>query len=225
MSKLILMRHGQSQWNLMNYFTGWVDIPLTVKGVEEAFEAGRKIKNEPIDLIYTSTLARAQMTAFLAITQHHSGKVPVLQHPEDSQLAAWGQIYNPEAQKLTIPVIPAWELNERMYGELQGLNKQETIDKYGAHQVQLWRRSYDVAPPAGESLEMTAARTIPYFIDHILPKIHEGLNVFVCAHGNSLRAIIMYLDKLSKDEVLHLELPTGEPVLYHYINDTFRKSS
>lgn len=225
MSKLILMRHGESCWNKLNVFTGWVDVPLSLKGIEEALEAGKKIKDIPIDVIVTSTLVRAQMTAFLAMSQHSSGKTPVVVHEGQDKLNEWGQIYNEELKEQTIPVLYCWELNERMYGNLQGLNKAETIDKFGADQVQLWRRSYDTRPPEGESLAMTAARTIPCFEDTILPYLKLGSNVFVSAHGNSLRAICMVLDNLSKDEVLHLEIPTGVPIIYDYEKGTFAKDS
>lgn len=214
MSKLILLRHGQSLWNLMNLFTGWVDIPLSKKGVEEALDAGRKISHVPIDLIFTTTLVRAQMTAFLAMSEHVASKVPVVMHTGEGKLEDWGKIYSEAASQHTIPVIRCWELNERMYGELQGLNKAETAQRFGDAQVKLWRRSYDVAPPHGESLEMTAARSIPYFKDNVLPHLKQGKNVLVVAHGNSLRSIIMHLDGLSKEEVVKLELPTGTPVFY-----------
>lgn len=223
MSKLILLRHGQSLWNLMNLFTGWVDIPLSKKGVEEALEAGRKISHIPIDLIITTTLVRAQMTAFLAMSMHETSKVPVVLHPGEGKLEEWGKIYSEEAAQHTIPVIRCWELNERMYGELQGLNKAETAERFGDDQVKLWRRSYDVAPPHGESLEMTAARSIPYFKKHVVPQLKDGKNVLIVAHGNSLRSIIMYLDGLSKEEVVKLELPTGVPVFYDCQDGTITK--
>lgn len=223
MVKLILMRHGQSQWNLNNLFTGWVDIPLSSKGIQEALEGGLQIKDEPIDIIFTSTLIRAQMTAMLAMTEHHSGKVPVILHQGEKKLEEWSQIYSESALAQTIPVIRAWELNERMYGELQGVNKDELRKRYGNEQVQIWRRSFAVPPPSGESLEMTAARSIPYFKNMIVPCLEKGQNVFVAAHGNSLRSIIMYLDGLSQDEVVSLELPTGLPVIYTYDNGQFTK--
>ncbi|QLH36983.1 MAG: 2,3-bisphosphoglycerate-dependent phosphoglycerate mutase [Parachlamydiaceae bacterium] len=223
MSKLIMMRHGQSRWNELNLFTGWVDVPLSLKGIEEALEGGEKIKDIPIDVIFTSSLMRAQQTAMLAMLQHSSRKTPVIQHPGQGKLEDWGLIYSEAALKETIPVYCAWEINERMYGELQGLNKAETMEKFGKEQVQIWRRSYDVAPPGGESLEMTAARSIPYFKDQILPALKNGLNVFISAHGNSLRSIIMFLDNLSKEEVVRLELATGEPILYDYIDHQFFK--
>ena len=223
MVKLILMRHGQSQWNHHNLFTGWVDIPLSAAGVEEALEGGRKIQNEPIDIIFTSSLIRAQMTAMLVMTVHHSGKVPVILHPGEGKLEEWSQIYSSSAQSQTIPVIRAWELNERMYGRLQGVNKKELAEKYGTEQVQIWRRSFDVPPPDGESLEMTAARSIPYFEQNIVPCLEQGQNVFVTAHGNSLRSIIMQLDGLSKQEVVNLEMVTGLPVIYDYEHGYFTK--
>lgn len=223
MVKLILMRHGQSIWNLHNLFTGWVDIPLSSQGVEEALVGGRRIKDEPIDIIFTSSLIRAQMTAMLAMTEHHTGKVPVILHPGEGKLEEWSQIHSFTAQAQTIPVIRAWELNERMYGDLQGVNKQELAEKYGPEQVQIWRRSFDVPPPHGESLEMTASRSIPYFENQILPCLKQGQNVFIAAHGNSLRSIMMKLDGLTAQEVVRLELATGLPVIYTYENGTFTK--
>lgn len=223
MSQLILLRHGQSEWNKRNLFTGWVDIPLSQEGIDEAFSAGDDIKDIPIDIIITTTLIRAQMTAVLAMTRHLSGKVPVILHVGEGKLETQAKIYGHEAQEHVIPVLRCWELNERAYGELQGLNKAETAEKFGADQVKLWRRSYDVAPPGGESLEMTAARSIPYFEENIVPLLKQGKNVLVCAHGNSLRSIIMHLDGLSKDQVVHLELATGFPVIYDYGNGNFVK--
>lgn len=220
--KLILLRHGQSEWNKKNLFTGWVDIPLSYEGVQEALEAGRKIAEMPIDLIYVSSLIRAQMTAMIAMSVHKGGKVPLLPHL--GKLQEWAKIYHPHAEKMTIPVVAAWQLNERMYGELQGLNKQETKEKFGEEQVQIWRRSYDVAPPNGESLADTAARAIPYFQEHIVPRLKEGKNVFVSAHGNSLRSIMMHLDNLSKEQVVKLELATGVPVIYEYEAGNIRRA-
>jgi 2,3-bisphosphoglycerate-dependent phosphoglycerate mutase len=214
-SKLILMRHGQSQWNKLNLFTGWVDVPLSKEGIEESIKGGEKIKDIPIDMIFTSTLTRAHMTLFLAMLNHKSGKTPVFQHSEGN-MHKWGKIYNIKSLKQTIPVHYSWHLNERMYGELQGLNKTETAEKYGAGQVKIWRRSYDVAPPNGESLKMTSERTLPYFKNEILPHIEKGKNVFIAAHGNSLRSIVMYLDNLSEKQVVELEIPTGDPLFYRY---------
>ncbi len=219
---LILMRHGQSMWNAANLFTGWVDVPLTQKGIEEALDGGRRIAHLPIDEVHTSALIRAQMTAMLALSQHQSGKTPIF-HYENSgdssnsnegKMAAWAQMNEQADTSQILPVYASWNLNERMYGDLQGLNKQETRDKFGDEQVKIWRRSYDVPPPNGESLELTAQRTLPYFSSSILPSIDAGKNVFVAAHGNSLRSIIMDLEGLSRKEVLSLEVPTGVPIVY-----------
>ena len=222
-TKLIMMRHGESEWNKNNRFTGWVDIPLSKKGIAEAIEGGKKIKDYPIDRIFTSRLMRAQMTALLAMTEHHSKKVPVILHKGEGKLDEWSQIYSKEALDSLIPVIQSSDLNERMYGELQGCNKLETADKFGKEQVHIWRRSFDVPPPNGESLAMTAERSIPYFVEEIVPFIRQGQNVFIAAHGNSLRSIVMYLENLTKEEVLHLEIATGEPIIYEYENEQFTK--
>lgn len=223
-SKLIMMRHGESKWNKRNLFTGWVDVPLSEKGIEEALQGGKEISHLPIDVIFTSTLIRAQMTAMLAMSRHHAGKVPVVMHPGEGKLDEWGKIYSEQTKRETIPVFCSWELNERMYGELQGLNKTETAEKFGADQVKIWRRSFNIAPPHGESLKMTAARSIPYFNKQILPWLQQGKNVFISAHGNSLRSIIMELDSLNEEEVVHLELATGAPIVYDFEDGTFTKT-
>ena len=199
MATLILVRHGQSQWNLENKFTGWVDVPLTDNGRVEARRAGELIKPLGItfDVAYTSVLVRANETLSII-------------------LEILGQ--------KNIPVIKDKALNERHYGKLQGLNKEETAKKYGEEQVKIWRRSYDVAPPEGESLKDTAARTLPYFDEHILPDLKTGKNVLIAAHGNSLRSIMMNLDKLTKEQILALELGTGVPVRYEINPDGSVKS-
>ncbi|XP_047955220.1 2,3-bisphosphoglycerate-dependent phosphoglycerate mutase 1 [Salvia hispanica] len=218
---LILIRHGESMWNEKNLFTGCVDVPLTKKGVEEAIEAGKRISNIPVDMIYTSSLIRAQMTAMLAMTEHRRKKVPIILHDENEQARVWSQIFSEDTKKQCIPVVTAWQLNERMYGELQGLNKQETADRYGTEQVHVWRRSYDTPPPNGESLEMCAERAVAYFKEFIQPQLLSGKNVMIAAHGNSLRSIIMYLDKLTSQEVISLELSTGIPMLYIFKEGRF----
>lgn len=189
MSKLVLVRHGQSQWNLENRFTGWVDVDLTPLGEEEARKAGRKLKGIRFDKAYASDLKRAQKTLSIMLS---------------------------EIGQTDIPVEKDKALNERHYGDLQGLNKAETAKKFGERQVHIWRRSYDVAPPNGESLKDTAARTLPYFNSKIVPEVQAGKNVLVSAHGNSLRSIVMELDNLSKDQVLNLNLATGAPVIYDW---------
>ncbi len=216
MGSLILLRHGESEWNRKNLFTGWIDIPLSEKGVEEALQAGREISAISIDLIFTSTLIRGIMTALLALSVHRSGKVPVILHPGEGRLEEWGRCYDSETEKELIPVIRAWQLNERMYGELQGKNKERMRAEYGEEQVQIWRRSYAIAPPNGESLEMTAERTLPYFKQKIIPHLKRGKNILIAAHGNSLRSIVMDLKQLSEEEVVSLEIPTGKPIIYAY---------
>lgn len=213
-SKLILMRHGKSAWNERNLFTGWVDIPLSQEGVDESVAGGRKIEDISIDIIFTSTLIRAHLTLAMALLQHKSGKIPVFLHPGQGKIDEWAKIHSEAAKKELIPVYQAWELNERMYGDLQGKNKAEMAKEYGDEQIHQWRRSFDVAPPHGESLQMTSQRTLPYFKKTILPHLEKGKTVFICAHGNSLRSIVMELDRLTPEEVVKLEIPTGNPLIY-----------
>lgn len=215
MPLLILMRHGQSAWNLQNRFTGWVDIPLSNAGFEEAKAAGKKIAALAIDRVFVSTLLRAQMTAVVALNEHQSGKVPCKLHTEE-KMKQWAVCFDEEAKQTLLPMHESWQLNERYYGKLQGLNKQATMEKYGQEQVKIWRRSFDVPPPEGESLEMTAARTLPFFTQSILPYLDKGENIFICAHGNSLRSIIMHIESMTREQILEYELATGEPVIYNY---------
>lgn len=221
MAKLILIRHGQSEWNKKNIFTGWVDIPLSPEGIEEALKAGDEIASLPIDIIFTSTLIRGIMTALLAMNRHKSGKIPAIQHLESPE---WRKINVAEVEATLIPVFCAWQLNERMYGKLQGMNKDDARKEFGVDQVKLWRRSFDMAPPDGESLKMTKERTLPYFNDTIVSELKKGKNVMISAHGNSLRSIVMDLDNLSVEEVLNLEIPTGKALIYEY-NGKFRKEN
>lgn len=220
-TKLIMLRHGQSIWNKENLFTGWVDIPMSEEGIQECIKAGKKIENIPIDVIFTSSLVRAQMTVPLSLLHHKSGKIPVFLHPGEGKLDEWAEVYSEEAKNRLIPVYQSWHLNERMYGQLQGLNKAEMAKKYGKEQVHTWRRSFDVNPPGGESLKMTLERTIPYFEKEILPHLKNGKSVMIAAHGNSLRSIAMYIENLSKEEVVALELPTGEPRIYTFENGRY----
>ncbi|MCP5469027.1 MAG: 2,3-bisphosphoglycerate-dependent phosphoglycerate mutase [Chlamydiales bacterium] len=211
MADLILLRHGKSEWNKKNIFTGWVDIPLAPEGIEEARRAGEEISGCKIDLIYTSTLVRAMETVMIAMAYHND--VPVVCHRSDEHQCEWYDF--PRDQGL-IPVVQAWQLNERMYGALQGKNKQRTREEFGDEQVKIWRRSYATPPPNGESLELTAKRTLPYFKQTIVPHLEQGKNVLISAHGNSLRSIVMELDGLSEKEVLELEIPTGKPLYYTF---------
>lgn len=224
MAVLVMLRHGQSQWNRDNRFTGWVDVPLSQKGIQEAIEAGKRMAHIKFDLIFTSTLSRARTTTDLAMAQNRSSGVPVYFYPDTEQMGEWGHIHSKEALTHSVPVRQAWELNERMYGSLQGLNKDETRKAYGVDQVHIWRRSYDVAPPGGESLKMTAERSIPYFREHILPPLLEGKNVLVSAHGNSLRSLVMELDHLDSKEVVNVEIETGEPIIYQCERGQFARA-
>ena len=186
---LILVRHGQSEWNEKNLFTGWENPGLTEKGANEAKNAGMLINNLNIkfDHLFTSVLDRAKLT---------------------------GTIILENINQKDIEIIENKALNERFYGDLQGLNKDECRQKWGAEQVQIWRRSYDVGPPGGESLKETGERVLPYYLSEIYPLILDGKNVLVAAHGNSLRSLIKHLDKLSADEIVKLEIPTGAPIQY-----------
>ena len=214
MSKLVFIRHGQSEWNLKNLFTGWTDVNLSENGVAEAKEAGRKLKDAGIQLdqAYTSVLKRAIMTLHYALE---------------------------ESDQLWIPEVKSWRLNERHYGDLQGQNKAEAAEKFGEEQVHIWRRSYDVLPPmlseddprsaaqdrryanldpnvipGGENLKVTLERVTPFWEDHIAPDLLAGKNVIVAAHGNSLRALTKYLEGISDDDIINLEIPTGQPIVY-----------
>lgn len=223
MAKLILIRHGQSVWNLKNVFTGWVDVPLSSEGINEAVKAGEKLSGIEFDLVFTSVQVRAIETAMLALAQNKSEKTPVIIHNE-GKMKEWTTIYSESMNKSIIPVFRDWHLNERYYGELQGKNKAETAKEYGDEIVHQWRRSYDVPPPNGECLKDTAERTIPFFKEQILPSLEKGKNVLVSAHGNSLRSIVMFIENLTKEEVLNLEIPTGKPVAYNYFNGKLEKS-
>ena len=197
MNNLILLRHGQSQWNLENRFTGWEDVPLTALGIEEAKVAGQLMKKNKvhIDVIFSSVLQRATKTAELTIKEMNL-----------EQFWSDGQLFMTKDQSL----------NERDYGDLVGLNKEETANKYGKEQVHIWRRSYDVPPPGGESLENVVKRVKPYFIKFIEPKINEGLDVLIVAHGNSLRASMIQVGLYKAEEISKIEIPTGSPFVITY---------
>ncbi|HCW3273157.1 TPA: 2,3-diphosphoglycerate-dependent phosphoglycerate mutase [Listeria monocytogenes] len=217
--KLVLIRHGQSEWNKLNLFTGWHDVDLSQEGVVEAMTAGKRIKEAGLefDVAFTSVLTRAIKTLNYVLE---------------------------ESDQMWVPVHKSWRLNERHYGALQGLNKQETAEKYGADQVQKWRRSYDTLPPlleenderqakndrryqlldthaipSGENLKVTLERVIPYWMDSIAPEIKEGRRVVIAAHGNSLRALVKFLEGISDDEIMDLEIPTGVPLVYELNDD------
>lgn len=216
MAKLILVRHGQSTWNAENRFTGWVDVPLNHVGREQAIAAAHKISVYPIKVAFTSLLMRAMETAAICLTEAGGqlrGKSPVFKHDaSDPDWHGWDRYEGDHSQE--IPIFPVVALDERNYGQLQGFNKEEMALKVGAETVHQWRRSYSTRPPGGESLEDTVARTVPFFRDRILKHLISEENVLVAAHGNSLRAIIMHLDRLTPDEVVDLELATGIPIVY-----------
>ncbi len=214
MSKLVLVRHGQSQWNLENRFTGSVDVPLSKKGIEEAISAGKKLKDYEFDTMYVSHMLRAIQTLHYIIIESSSKKTPIIKHYE-KRISKWELNYRGDP-KQEIPVYQSVELAERYYGDLQGLNKQKTREKYGDKQVKLWRRSFDINPPNGESLKNTSERTIPYYKKYILKDLKEGKDVLVSAHGNSLRSIVMYVENVSKEEIPNLEIPTGVPIVYTF---------
>ena len=188
-SNLILVRHGQSEWNKKNLFTGWKDPNLTDLGVKEAIKAGELLKTKGLnfDIMFTSDLFRAQET---------------------------GRLILEKMNQTDIPVVKDQSLNERNYGDLAGLNKDDARERWGEEQVHIWRRSFDVPPPGGESLKDTAERVLPYFKSDILPKVNEGLDILIAAHGNSLRALVMELETISPDEIVKLEIATGDPLTY-----------
>jgi 2,3-bisphosphoglycerate-dependent phosphoglycerate mutase len=192
---LVLVRHGESEWNLKNLFTGWKDIDLTEKGIAEARTAGRKLKAQGLsfDIAFTSVLIRAQRSLDLMLEEMGQRKVPIFRDKA---------------------------LNERDYGDLSGLNKDDARARWGAEQVHIWRRSYDVAPPGGESLKDTAARVLPYYIQEILPVVLQGKRVLISAHGNSLRALVMVLERLSTSDILKREIGTGVPLVYRLNADS-----
>ncbi|MDE3175952.1 MAG: 2,3-bisphosphoglycerate-dependent phosphoglycerate mutase [Pseudomonadota bacterium] len=192
---LVLLRHGQSEWNLKNLFTGWKDPDLTETGVEEAKQAGQRLRARGLsfDTCFTSALTRAQ-------------------HTLDLTLAELGQT--------GLPILRDQALNERDYGDLSGLNKDDARKRWGEDQVHLWRRSYDVPPPGGESLKDTVARALPYYCQHILPAVLRGERVLVAAHGNSLRALVMVLDRLTPETIPAMELATGVPLVYRLKDDS-----
>ena len=199
MSKLIILRHGESEWNKLNLFTGWDDVNLTDQGKVEAKLAAFAIQNLRVDVnhAYTSALKRASKTLEIVLY----------------------------VLKKDIPIISDQALNERNYGSLTGMNKDEARNKWGDEQVKLWRRSYDIAPENGESLKDTCNRTIPYFKKNILPKLHDGENVIITAHGNSLRSIIMHVEDLSEEAIVNVEITTGIPIVYEYENKKIIKKT
>ena len=197
-SILVLVRHGQSEWNQKNLFTGWKDPKLTHQGINEAVEAGKSLKAEDMnfDIMFTSDLFRAQETGRLILKEMDQTDIPFVKHQS---------------------------LNERNYGDLAGSNKDDARERWGEEQVHIWRRSFDIPPPGGESLKNTAERVLPYFESEIMPKIDEGLNVLIAAHGNSLRALVMQLENIGPEEIVKLEIATGDPLIYDCTHQTITR--
>ena len=197
-SILVLVRHGQSEWNQKNLFTGWKDPKLTHQGIKEAVEAGKSLKAEDMnfDIMFTSDLFRAQETGRLILKEMDQTDIPFVKHRS---------------------------LNERNYGDLAGLNKDDARERWGEEQVHIWRRSFDIPPPGGESLKNTAERVLPYFESEIMPKIDKGLNVLIAAHGNSLRALVMQLEDIGPEEIVKLEIATGDPLIYDCTHQTITR--
>ena len=195
---LVLVRHGQSEWNKLNLFTGWKDPNLTQQGIAEASQAGEKLKDMSIkfDLMYTSVLQRAQLT---------------------------GTIILEKLNQLNIPIEKNVNLNERDYGDLTGMNKDQARAEFGEEQVHIWRRSYDVPPPGGESLKNTYDRVVPYFKEKVLAQLESGKNILIAAHGNSLRSLVKYIEKISEENILKFEIATGEPLFYEYISGKLKR--
>ena len=216
MSRLILVRHGQSQWNLENRFTGWMDVPLSKKGIDEAVSAGEKLRAVKFDSMYVSHMFRAIQTLHYILINSNDNRVPIIYHEEKS---IRDREHHTGDSNNEIPIYMSVDLAERYYGNLQGLNKQKTREKYGEEQVHLWRRSYDVNPPGGESLKDTCDRTTPFYKNYILKDLQEDKTVLVSAHGNSLRAITMHVEKISEQEIPKVEIPTGVPIAYTFNKD------
>ena len=195
---LVLVRHGQSEWNKLNLFTGWKDPNLTQQGIAEANQAGEKLKDMSIkfDLMYTSVLQRAQLT---------------------------GTIILEKLDQLNIPIEKNVNLNERDYGSLTGMNKDQARAEFGEEQVHIWRRSYDVPPPGGESLKNTYDRVVPYFKEKVLAQLESGKNILIAAHGNSLRSLVKYIENISEENILKFEIATGEPLFYEYISGKLKR--
>ncbi|MBL6693852.1 MAG: 2,3-bisphosphoglycerate-dependent phosphoglycerate mutase [SAR86 cluster bacterium] len=195
---LVLVRHGQSEWNKLNLFTGWKDPNLTQQGITEASQAGAMLKEMSIkfDLMYTSVLRRAQLT---------------------------GTIILEKLDQLNIPIEKNVNLNERDYGDLTGMNKDQARAEFGDKQVHIWRRSYDIPPPGGESLKNTYDRVVPYFKEKVLPQLESGKNILIAAHGNSLRSLVKYIENISEENILKFEIATGEPLFYEYKSGNLKK--
>ena len=216
MGTLILVRHGQSIWNLQNRFTGWIDISLSEKGVKEAQNAGNKLKKYKFNAVFTSNLLRAEQTLFQILYKNENHKQWIRIHENKPQ--KYDHFTKNNEDKNLLKIYYTEKLNERFYGNLQGLNKEKTAKKYGLEQVQIWRRSYKTAPPGGDSLYQTLKITIPYYKEIIEPLVRKNNTVLITAHGNSLRSIIKELENISDEEISNHEIKTGIPYVYEINN-------
>ncbi len=218
MSYLLLVRHGESRWNLVNRFTGWVDVPLSEKGVREAATIARRVRHLKLDVAFTSHLERAHQTLLTVLSSQHCTGIFI--HEREHKKLSY------PFRKITyeIPVFTSWLLNERHYGTLQGMNKREASARYGRAKVIAWRRGYDTQPPGGESLHDVYRRVVPYFKKNIWPHIRKNKNILVVAHGNTLRAIIKHIDNISNEKIAHLELAPAQPHIYKFTGGKLRKS-
>ena len=223
MGYLILVRHGESFWNKEGYncFTGWVDVANLPSGIEKLVRSAKIFSNFRFDIAFTSELYRGIETTMVMLAYNKVSGTPIILHRAD-KTSKWSKFYHHEFGRY-VPVIKAWQLNERYYGKLQGMNKDKARKKFGKEQVFIWRRSYDTAPPGGESLKNTVKRVVNFFKRRIIPELKKGKNVLIGAHGNTLRALVSYLDNLSKEEVPKLEIEKGVPLVYIYKNGKFKK--
>jgi 2,3-bisphosphoglycerate-dependent phosphoglycerate mutase len=218
MSKLVLARHGESFWNLSNRFTGWTDVPLTETGIREAQQLAIHCQQFKYSAAFTSELIRAQATLVIILAKQ--SQTSIFQHEEDLLYSKWLAHSNPFGEN-EIPIYTSSSLNERYYGELQGMNKLEAESKYGKDQVVAWRRGYKDTPPKGESLEEAHSRMHTYFVSHILARVIRGETILVVAHGNTLRAAIKHLENISDKNISSVNLPEAKPLVYEYSNDNF----
>ncbi|MCD6483051.1 MAG: histidine phosphatase family protein [Candidatus Aenigmarchaeota archaeon] len=223
MGYLVLIRHGDSFWNDKGYncFTGDVDVATLPIALKKLIRAGKVFSEFRFDIAFTSELYRAIQAVVIMLTYNKVSGTPIIIHKK-GQTAKWSRFYHNDFRRY-VPIIRAWQLNERCYGKLQGMSKYNAIKKYGKEKITLWRRSYDVSPPGGESLKETLERSITFFRKRILPQLKKGKNVLIGSHGNTLRALLMYLDGLSKEDVVKLEIKKAVPIVYKYENGVFRK--
>ncbi len=219
MSYLILLRHGESRWNLVNKFTGWVDVPLSKKGIRQALLGAKQLQGVKLDVAFTSALERARETLMIVLSrQNYTG---IFQHNQ-GRCSEWS-CHPDKLEQGELPIYSSEALNERYYGKLQGMDKDQARQKFGQKKVFEWRRSFSAQPPGGESLSDTYQRVVPYYQQKIEPLVKRGKNVIVSAHGNSLRVIIKYLEGISDEKIPHLELPLGKPLIYKYIRGRLLK--